>query len=446
MRLTDIVCFSQLRWNFVFQRPHHLMTRAARGRRVFYVEEPRQTQRTRPYIRAVRAHGVLVCTPYVTRASQRPARWGAPAGRRLAPGQEAARMRHNDAVVASLVDDLLRRHGVVRPVVWCSTPMLEPVAREIDAAARVYDCMDELAAFRRAPPGVAEREDALLRSVDLVFTGGYSLYEAKRRRHPRVFNFPSAVDAAHFAPARAGLPEPADLAGIGRPRLGFVGVVDERLDARLLGDLAEARPDWQWILVGPVAKIRRRALPHAANVHYLGRRSYGELAAYLGQFDAAIMPFAMNSATRYISPTKTLEYLAAGLPVVSTPIVDVVRTFASRGLVEIGGDVAEFIAACERALAAPRDARRAEADDLAARTSWDATWARMERLIAQATALRALRGADDRRGRAAKRAAGRPAVAIPIRGGSAMAVSTADGRRSAAVTRTARPRLARRAE
>ena len=415
----DLVCFSQLRWNFVYQRPHHLMSRAARGRRVFYVEEPRITDRAANYLRrSTTPDGVIVCTPYLTRASQRPPDWTRARPRRSSASERDERTRRNDHAVRLLVEELFEEHRVRRPVIWCSTPMLAPVIEAFDASARVYDCMDELAAFKLAPREVLDREQLLLRIVDLVFTGGYSLYEAKRRRHPRVHNFPSAVDAEHFAPARSRPPEPSDLAGIPHPRLGFIGVIDERMDMRLVAELSRARREWQICLVGPVTKIRHRVLPEAPNIHYLGRKRYAELPAYLGHFDAGIMPFALNEATRFISPTKTLEYLAAGLPVASTPIVDVVRTFASRGLVEIGDGCHAFMAACERALATPRAALRAESDDLVAQMSWDATWSRMERLIAQAIALRALRrggSADVATDRAAKSGARRERVAVAIR-------------------------------
>ena len=391
MPIADLVCFSQLRWNFVFQRPQHLMTRAARSRRVFYIEEPRLTERPVPYLRQLKtAEGVVVCTPYFPRGWQRSPNGDRATSRRLSADQMAARLRRHDTAFHGLVMDLFCEHTVSRPVMWYSTPMLAAPTLEIEAAARVYDCMDELSAFKQASRALIIRERLLMERVDLVFTGGQSLYEAKRGLHPRVYAFPSGVDAEHFADLPTAQ-EPDDVASLPHPRLGFVGVIDERMDMRLVAALARSRPDWQWIMVGPVAKIRHRRLPQAPNLHYLGKRSYSALPSYLGHFDVAIMPFALNAATRFISPTKTLEYLAAGLPVVSTPIPDVVHTFGERGVVEIADGPDEFIRACERGLDAHGPAHRAEAAALVARLSWDSTWERMDALIAQATALRALK-------------------------------------------------------
>ena len=376
MGLPDVVCFSQLRWDFVFQRPQHLMSRAARTRRVFYVEEPRLTTRRVAYLRQrMSPDGVLVCTPYLPRITHESA----------------------PPAIAALVRDILDAERVRRPVVWYSTPMAEPIGREIDAACRVYDCMDDLAGFRHASRRIHEHETRLLATADLVFTGGQSLYEAKSALHPRVHAFPSAVDVRHFARARLSPPEPPDLNDVPRPRLCFVGVIDERIDLDLVVATADARPGWHVVMIGPTAKISRRQLPVRPNVHYLGKKDYDSLPDYLAHVDAGIMPFAINRATRYISPTKTPEYLAAGLPVISTPIADVVRGYGERGFVAIASGVDAFVAACEVAISEPRDeaeARRRRADELLARISWDATWARMDRLILRAVADRAVERAE----------------------------------------------------
>jgi UDP-galactopyranose mutase len=238
----------------------------------------------------------------------------------------------------------------------------------------IYDCMDELSAFRFADPALLDREARLLARADLVFTGGYSLYEAKRGRHGDVHAFPSAVDVAHFAQARTGNIEPEDQRHISGPRLGFFGVIDERIDLALLDAVAARRPDWSFVMIGPVVKIDSAHLPRRANIHWLGGRGYGELPAYLSGWDVALMPFAINAATRFISPTKTPEYLAGGLPVVSTPIVDVIRHYGDAAAVAIAADATAFVAACEAALALPRDgAWRDDADRLLATQSWDRT-------------------------------------------------------------------------
>ncbi|MFN2484605.1 MAG: glycosyltransferase [Candidatus Limnocylindria bacterium] len=392
MSSRDLVCFSQLRWDFVYQRPHHLMRRAARTRRVFYVEEPRLTARE-PYLRERSTpEGVEVLTPYLPRITH----------------------ESTAGPITALLGAALRGHGVRRPVVWASTPMSQPIVAAFDAACVVYDCMDDLASFKFAPRPIRDREARLLAAADLVFTGGIGIYEAKRALHPKVFPFPSSVDAAHFGRARGSAPEPRDLADIAHPRLGFVGVVDERMDMRLLAGVAAARPEWSWVIIGPVAKIPYRLLARAANIHYLGRRDYAVLPDYLGHVDVAIMPFAINAATRYISPTKTPEYLAAGLGVVSTRIADVVRTYGGGRAVEIADDVEGFVAACERLLGTDRAVVRAEADWHLEGMSWDETWRRMDGLISQAVAARTLasRPMTARPRRTSQEAPNAPAAAV----------------------------------
>jgi len=357
--LPAVVCLSHLRWDFVYQRPQHLLSRAARDTRVFYVEEPiladglpRLDVRRTP-------QGVHVAVPYL------------PHGLDEAASQAAQR---------SLLAGLLAEHDVRDPVIWYYTPMALDLTRDVHASAVVYDVMDELSLFRFAPPALLEREAELYRRADVVFTGGRSLYEAKRDRHPNVHCFPSSVDAAHFAQARAGLADPADQAAIPHPRLGFFGVIDERMDTALVAEIADRRPDWQLVLVGPVVKIDPAELPRRANLHYLGGKRYDELPAYVGGWDVAMMPWALNDATRFISPTKTPEYLAAGRPVISTPVADVVHTYAGERLVRIADTADAFVAEAEAALAASAEehaAWLARADALLARTSWDRTWARM---------------------------------------------------------------------
>jgi UDP-galactopyranose mutase len=266
---------------------------------------------------------------------------------------------------------------------WYYTPMMLPFSRHLDALATVYDCMDELSAFRFAPQELLNLETELLEAADVVFTGGYSLYEAKKKRHGNVHPFPSSVDRKHFGRARAGIADPADQAGIGRPRLGFYGVIDERIDLGLIEAVADARPEWQLIMVGPVVKIAEDELPRRDNIHYLGGKNYDELPSYLSGWDVALMPFAINEATRFISPTKTPEYLAAGKPVVSTPIKDVKRHYEKIAGVRIAGTAQQFVEACDRALELTRsgDEWLAEVDLLLADMSWDITQARMAALI-----------------------------------------------------------------
>jgi UDP-galactopyranose mutase len=364
-----LICFSHLRWDFVFQRPQHLMTRFAKSRRVIFWQEPvsgpadscpRLDSRTDP------VSGVLVVTPVLPDG-----------GGTLQRNASLALLL--DGLLAAFDGDLIR---------WYYTPMMLEFSRHLEAVCTVYDCMDELANFKFAPPELTILERELMTLADVVFTGGYSLWEAKRDRHANIHPFPSSVDRTHFAKALAVLDEPADQAAIPHPRLGFYGVVDERMDLGLIAALADARPDWNVVIVGPVVKIDAADLPRRPNLHYLGGKTYDQLPAYLGGWEVALMPFAINDSTRFISPTKTPEYLAGGRPVVSTPIVDVVRHYGDLEGVKIASTPQAFVEACDDALALSSSdgAWLKEVDAALAALSWDETFARMDLEISQAGA------------------------------------------------------------
>lgn len=366
-----IVVFSHLRWNFVFQRPQQILSRLATHRRVLYVEEPIDGRREADGWELERpAANVVVARPRLSNLPDRP------------PEDVAA-------TTVTLLRRLLRAEELAHPVAWLYTPMALPLLEAVNPALVVYDCMDELSLFLGAPPELIRMEAALLERADLVFTGGVSLYQAKRERNPHVHCFPSSVDVRHFAQAAPGaraLAEPADQAAIPRPRLGFFGVIDERLDTELLDTMAESHPEWQIVMVGPVVKIDPAALPRRPNIHYLGQQPYDRLPAYLSGWDVCLLPFALNDATRFISPTKTLEYMAAERPIVSTPITDVVSMYGD--IVHVAETPEAFVHACERALAAsPSDRKtRASAARIAlALTSWERTVSRMEELIEEAS-------------------------------------------------------------
>ena len=363
-----LLCFSHLRWNFVFQRPQHLMSRFAEDMTVVYWEEPMEIGRgERPYLQVREAEGfsnIRVVVPHLPEGTSEQAR-------------EANLRRLLDAHVASLKGPL---------IAWYYTPMMLDFSRHLEASAVVYDCMDELSQFRFAPAQLLDLEQELIDMADLVFTGGSSLYEAKKDRHNSVHLFPSSVDRAHFAKARAGQPDPADQEPLPRPRLGYYGVIDERFDIELLDEIAQMRPSWSLVIVGPVVKVAEEDLPRRPNIHYLGSKTYSELPHYLAGWDVALMPFAMNESTQFISPTKTPEYLAGGKPVVSTPIKDVMRHYGDLEGVQIAGDADSFVAACEKALEQARDGDGnwlAEADLLLSATSWATTQARMAGLVAE---------------------------------------------------------------
>ena len=367
-----LVCFSHLRWDFVFQRPQHLMTRFARACPVVVFEEPLWTDVETP--RLVRhvdpISGVTVATPHL-------------------PGGHPEAER--EAALRAMLDGLLAESGSHHPTLWFYTPMMFGFAAHVADATVVYDCMDELSGFDFAPSELPRLEAELMARADVVFTGGHALYEARRGRHADIHPFPSSVDAAHFAPAADGsVVEAADQRGIPHPRLGFYGVIDERMDLALIDALAAARPDWHVVMVGPVVKIDPETLPRRPNIHWLGGRSYADLPSYLGGWDVALMPFAINAATRFISPTKTLEYLAGGRVVVSTPVVDVVRHYADLAAVRIADTPEAFVDACAAALALAETPERFRADvaDRLAAVSWQTTFEAMARLVAAAAGRR----------------------------------------------------------
>jgi UDP-galactopyranose mutase len=301
--------------------------------------------------------------------------------------------------IKPLLDAKLAELGVDNYISWFYSPMMVELAEGMKPEAVIFDAMDELSAFRGAPPELLANEGRLFAEADLVFTGGQSLYEAKKHRHQSVHAFPSSVDVSHFAKAREITEDAEQQSDIAHPRIGFVGVIDERMDTELLADIAGLKPDWQFVMIGPVVKISESDLPRKYNIHYLGMQSYDDLPKLLAGWDAAMMPFALNESTKYISPTKTPEYLAAGLGVASTPITDVVTPYGDMGLVHIARTAREFVAALETALSEDADARNARVAEFLKENSWDRTFASMSGLIDGVIASRASdtnRAATDR--------------------------------------------------
>ncbi|KQQ40064.1 glycosyl transferase [Duganella sp. Leaf126] len=366
--MQTIVVFCHLRWDFVYQRPQQLLTRLAEHYKVLFIEEP-LFDAAEPLLHTYSpAPNLTVYQPHT------PVH---------APGFHDEQMPVLQLLLADLVppdED---------PVVWFYTPMALPLLGQQHPSLVVYDCMDELSAFKNPPPELLQRETALLAVADLVFTGGPSLYEAKRNRHANAYCFPSSVDAAHFARSLDRSDVHPLQQHIGRPRLGFYGVIDERFDTGLIAAMADAHPAWQIVLVGPVVKIDAAELPVRSNIHYLGQHSYQALPQFLAGWDVCLLPFALNESTRFISPTKVLEYMAASLPVVSTAITDVEQPYGH--IVAIGHDHAEFIAHCEKALGqttAQTAAMAQQMRTIIAATSWDATADHMRELLEHATAER----------------------------------------------------------
>ncbi len=360
----DMVCLSHLRWDFVYQRPQHLMSRFARRQRVFFVEEPIFTDDTTRLEISQREDKLSVVVPHISNLDRE--------------------TQTVEQIQRDLLDQLFYDQQIKQFVLWFYTPMAMSFASHLQPEVTVYDCMDELSAFKFASPELFENEQKLFKKADLVFTGGQSLYEAKKDQHERVFAFPSSIDAEHFRQARAITKEPEDQKNIAHPRFGYCGVIDERIDISLLGKAADLRPDWQFIMIGPVVKISGQDLPRRANIHYLGGKNYQELPAYMAGWDVALMPFAINESTKFISPTKTPEYLAAGKAVVSTPVRDVVRAYGENGLVHIATTANEFVAASKAALQENSAERIEKADEFLAKNSWEKTWSQMQKLILDA--------------------------------------------------------------
>lgn len=364
----DLICLSHLRWNFVYQRPQHLMSRCARDRRVFFVEEPiidEGEARLHVEVQAVSAEDmayVWVVVPHI------------PTG--LSDDERTA-------ILGTLLDQLMRDHDIHSHILWYYTPEALAFTRHLKPQATIYDCMDELSLFKDANPKLFGLEVELFSRADVVFTGGQSLYNAKRSQHNNIYCFPSSIDRKHFEQARHPLPEPGDQHEIPHPRLGFFGVLDERLDIQLLAGIAAARPEWHLVLLGPIVKIDPDQLPKNANIHYLGMKSYQELPTYLAGWDVALLPFALNESTRFISPTKTPEYLAGGREVVSTPIPDVVQPYGEKHFVQIASDIDGFVQAIQRILDgnAMDESVRKERDAFLTEMSWDNTWQSMSDLI-----------------------------------------------------------------
>ncbi|MDB5231530.1 MAG: glycosyltransferase family 1 protein [Chitinophagaceae bacterium] len=357
---SDLVCFSHLRWNFVYQRPQHLLSRFAKHCRVFFIEEPifgSETER----LEVNEKNNVWVVVPHFPHD-----------------------LSHEIVLdkQKKMLAGFFEMMEITQFISWYYTPMALPFTEDLTPALTVYDCMDELSAFKFAPSILTHLEKELLNKADVVFTGGQSIYEAKKHLHKNIHAFPSSIDKEHFGQARNIKEDPADQASIPHPRFGFFGVLDERFDADMIREVAAARPNWQFVLIGPVVKIDPASLPQANNIHYLGGKSYDELPHYLAGWDIAMIPFAINESTKFISPTKTPEYLAAGKPVISTPIRDVVKPYGVENIVHIAHTAEAFIAHAEQELSQTNKKlwlRRV--DNFLADISWDITWEKMAALL-----------------------------------------------------------------
>jgi glycosyltransferase involved in cell wall biosynthesis len=354
-----IIVHCHLRWDFVWQRPQQIFSRLARTHRVLFIEDP------------VIAEGephLAIDEPYPNLVRIVP----------QIPQHLAVDADHDAAIFLPQIRDALHTHPLLAgrfdgAVQWFYSPMPAPgYLGKLDTVGVVYDCMDELANFRFAPRDIADRERFVMSNAGVVFTGGYQLFESKSKHHGNTHFYGCGVDVEHYGKARdEATAIPAAVAATPGPRFGYFGVIDERLDYALIAALAERFPDASIVMAGPLAKVDPNELPQHANIHWLGQQRYDDLPAIVKGFDVCLMPFALNDATRYINPTKTLEYMAAGKPIVSTAVADVVRNFTP--IVDVAHSHDEFLAAVERAWRQPDAALIDEGIQRAEGASWDAT-------------------------------------------------------------------------
>jgi glycosyltransferase involved in cell wall biosynthesis len=349
----DIVVMCHLRWEFVYQRPQHIISRLSKDHKILFIEEPIKKE--------TKGHNLKILSQNL---------------HILQPNTDSI------AEIGGILSDFLRNTRV--PIGWFYSASFIPLLEQLELDHIIYDCMDELSMFKGAPQHLIEQEKYLLAHTDVVFTGGKSLYESKKQIHDTVFCFPSSVDEDHFATARNGVALPADIANIPHPIAGYYGVVDERIDLDLLEKTASKNPDVSFVMIGPVVKIQEDELPQASNIHYLGMKPYKVLPNYLKAFDIAMMPFALNDATKFISPTKTLEYMAAGKPIISTKIKDVERDYSH--CIKLISDSDDFTTQLQHLLSNEKDENQVgNYKDVLEKTSWSNTVKGMADIIQKVT-------------------------------------------------------------
>jgi UDP-galactopyranose mutase len=391
----QLVCISHLSWDWVWQRPQHLISRLAAHYPVFWTEEPRieigppyegfDITEERPHLQVGRLRFRSDAATFWQRLNEMLDRSGNHAFKVSDEIREASLLFGSPAqerLEREVCDYVASwRRGPL--ILWLYTPVVVHFIDLLKPDLVVYDVMDELSAFKFTPPELKQQEQELIARADLVFTGGPSLYASREGRHPNLHLFPSGVEQAHFAQALdADLPVPDEIRDLASPIVGYFGVIDERLDLELLAQAAVAQPEWNWVMIGPILKIEEHNLPRLPNIHYLGKQNYQRLPAYLKAFDVALLPFARNDATRFISPTKTLEYMAAHKPIVSTPIKDVITLYGS--VVRLAETPADLVAQVQAALKErpeERSQRMIKENELLSTYAWDHIAGEMHRLI-----------------------------------------------------------------
>lgn len=347
----DMIVFCHLRWQFVYQRPQHIISRMAKTMKTLFIEEPL-------YDSENKNPGNLIIIDSMHHILQ--------------PNVKDIES------IAGIFSAYVKNRNI--SVGWFYSAGFSPLLEQINFETVVYDCMDELSLIKNAPTHLINQEKYLIAHADIFFTGGKSLYEIKKSLHNNVHCFPSSVDESHFAKALNGIAIPDDIASIQSPIVGYHGVIDERIDLELLHETALKLPNMSFVMIGPLVKIKETDLPKESNIHYLGMKSYDELPNYLKAFDVAMMPFALNDATKYISPTKTLEYMAAGKPIISTKITDVVRDYSiCVSLIETADEFCEAITHLFDKT--DRMSLEMEYCKILEKTSWNATADKMKLII-----------------------------------------------------------------
>lgn len=371
-----ILVHCHLRWDFVWQRPQQILSRLARHHTILFLEDAVEGEGI-PRLEITMAQSNIVRVVPVLPGF---------AGTMSVDEQSLATL---GLLEQALLEHPFLKGRFINPIQWFYSPMSAKVFMDqFDATAVVYDCMDELANFKFAPADLGQRESALLARADIVFTGGHQLFKSKSQRHDNTHFFGCGVDVAHFGRARLAATEtPDDMADLPGPVIGYFGVIDERLDYELIATLAERFSAGSVVMVGPFAKVSPNELPKHPNIHWMGQRAYTDLPNIVKAFDVCMMPFALNAATQFINPTKTLEYMAAGKPVVSTAILDVVRNFTP--VVSVAYSHQEFGDAVQRALTEPQQDLLAQGVERAAGATWDVTVTKMRALMLRSAQSRA---------------------------------------------------------
>lgn len=347
----DMIVFCHLRWHFVYQRPQHIISRISKTMKTLFIEEPLYNNESKESGNLIIINDMLhVLQPNVKDIES----------------------------IAAIIPEYVKNKDI--PVGWFYSAIFCPLSECIDFETIVYDCMEELSLLKGSAKNVINQEKYLISNADIIFTSGKSLYELKKQWHTNVHCFPSSVDEPHFAKALNGIKVADDVANLQSPIVGYYGVIDERIDFALLHETALKLPNVSFVMIGPLSKIEKNDLPQEDNIHYLGMKSYNELPHYLKAFDIAMIPFAVNDTTKYISPTKTLEYMSAGKPIISTKITDIVHDYGiCLSMVESAD---EFYEAIKFALdKTDHFSMELEYHKILKKTSWDITAVKMKSII-----------------------------------------------------------------